>query len=187
MLLHAMAHWPDVITAKFWTFAFKHTICLHNLKPIATHDNKCPYELFTDEEPPHHLTNICVFACPIYVLDKNLADDNGIPKWKLCTYCGVYVSHSNHHASNVMLVWKTKLISPQYHAVFDKEFTTVLSAITLSMKDINLVLIELLCSSKWWHQDQFAETTKEDNTQHYCFDSDWPDQEQSPACSHKQV
>jgi len=119
MLLHAMVHWPNVITAKFWTFAIKHAIHLHNLKPIAAWDNKCPYELFTGEEPPHQLTDIHIFGCPVYILNKNLADNNGIPKWKSCAYSGIYISHSDHHASNVMLVW-TKLVSPQYHVVFDK-------------------------------------------------------------------
>jgi len=96
----------------------------------------------------------------------NLADDNGIPKWKSHAYCGVYVSHSNHHASNVMLVWnpKTKLVSPQYHIVFDKEFTTVLVDRPLNAEDVDLALVNLLCLSEWWHHDQSANTTKEDNT-----------------------
>jgi len=138
-----------VIIAKFWTFAFKYAIHLHNLKPIAACDNKCPYELFTGEQPPHHLTNIHIFGCPIYVLEKNLADNNGIPKWKLHAYYSVYVGHSKYHASNVVLVWnpKTKLVSLQYHVFFGKEFTTVLSDKPLNLEDIDLVLIDLLCSS----------------------------------------
>jgi len=57
------------------------------------------------KDPPHHLTDFRVFGCPVYVLQKNLADNNGIPKWKAWAYLGVYVGHSNHHSSNVVLVW----------------------------------------------------------------------------------
>jgi len=115
MLFHVMVHWPDVITTEFWAFTFKHAICFHNLKLIASHNQKCPYELFTGEEPPHHPTDICVFGCPIYILENNLANDNGIPKWKSHAYCSISIGHSEHHASNVILVWnpKTKLVSPQ--------------------------------------------------------------------------
>jgi len=31
MLLHAMSAWLNIITTAFWSFTFKHAICLHNL------------------------------------------------------------------------------------------------------------------------------------------------------------
>jgi len=175
MLLHAMNLWPDIITANFWTFTVKHAIRLHNMQPIDDHDNKCPYELFTGDIPPHHLLNFCVFGCPVYILKKNLADNNGIPKWKACSYQGVYVGHSDVHASNAVLVWNplTKLVSPQYHVIFNKEFTTVSSAVQANHECLDIAFKELLSTCKWWHMDQFATTTEHD-TEHYYFDSDWP-------------
>jgi len=113
MLLHAMNLWPAIITANFWTFVARHAIKLHNMWPIADHDSKCPYQLFTGEMPPHHLLDFHVFRCPVYILKKNLADNNGIPKWKACSYHGIYVGHSDSHSHNIMLVWNplTKLVS----------------------------------------------------------------------------
>jgi len=102
MLIHTMSLWPDIITANFWTFVVKHTIWLHNMQLIADCDNKCPFKLFTGEMPPHHLSDFCIFGCPVYILEKNLADNNGIPKWKVCSYQGIYIGHSDTHASNVV-------------------------------------------------------------------------------------
>ena len=183
-----MSAWPEIITTEFWSFTFKHAIRLHNMKLIPSKNNRCPYKLFTGETPPHHISDFQVFGCPAYVLEKNLADNNGIPKWKACSYQGVYVSHSDVHASNVVLVWNplTKLVLPQYHVIFDEEFTTVLSDKPLNLEDIDLMLVNLLCSSKWWHQDHLAETTKDENTQHYYFDSNWTAPE-CPQHSQKRV
>jgi len=139
MLIHAMNLWPDVITADFWTFAVKHAIQLHNMRPIADRNNKCPYELFTSEIPPHYLPDFHVFGCPVYILEKNLADNNGIPKWKARSYQGVYVSHSDNHASYIVLVWNPliKLVSPLYHVILDEEFTMVSPAAQADRERLN--------------------------------------------------
>ncbi|KAL7460959.1 hypothetical protein ACHAXS_001393 [Conticribra weissflogii] len=49
------------------------------------------------------------------------------PKWEPRARLGIYVSRSPHHAGNVALVLNptTGLVSPQFHVVFDDEFTTV--------------------------------------------------------------
>jgi len=44
----------------------------------------------------------------------------------------------------------------------------------INAEDVNLALAFFVQVN-----DQFAETTKEDNTQHYDFDSDWLEQEMS--------
>jgi len=92
------------------------------LKPITDHNNKCPYELFTGKALPHHLNDFHFFGCLAYILEKNLADDNGLPKWKAHAYHGIYIGHSEHHSSSVALIWnpQTKLVSTQYHIIFDK-------------------------------------------------------------------
>jgi len=182
MIIHAMNLWPDIITANFWTFTVKHAIQLHNMQPIADCDNKCPYKLFTSETTPHHLPDFCIlFGCPVYILEQNLANNNGIPKWKACSYQGIYIGHSDNHASNVMLVWNplTKLVSPQYHVVLDEEFTMVSPAAQAGRKCLDNAFKERLFTCTWWHTDQFATTTKQ-NTEHYYFDSDWPPEHPPP-------
>ncbi|KAL7465002.1 hypothetical protein ACHAXS_005332 [Conticribra weissflogii] len=49
------------------------------------------------------------------------------PKWDPCACLGIYVGQSPNHARNVALVLnpKTGLVSPQFHVVFDNDFTTV--------------------------------------------------------------
>ena len=51
----------------------------------------------------------------------------GAPKWEPRARLGIYVGHSPIHAGSVALVLnpKTGLVSPQYHVVFDDDFTTV--------------------------------------------------------------
>jgi hypothetical protein len=71
MLLHAMEIWPDVITSKFWSFAFMHAVHIHNCNPCPG-ETQTPYTLFTNEDLPVSLHDFKVFGSPIYVLDKAL-------------------------------------------------------------------------------------------------------------------
>ncbi|KAL7464723.1 hypothetical protein ACHAXS_005078 [Conticribra weissflogii] len=67
------------------------------------------------------------WGCPCFVLDSRLqTNPNGIPKWEPRARLGIYVGRSQHHAGNVALVLnpKTGLVSPQFHVVFDDDFTT---------------------------------------------------------------
>lgn len=65
----------------------------------------------------------------MYVLDYRLHDAGSIgpPKWDPRSWVGVYLGHSPFHAGSVALVFgiKTGRVSPQYHVVFDSDFTTV--------------------------------------------------------------
>jgi len=68
------------------------------------------------------------FGCPVYILDSRLqTNPKGVPKWEPRSRLGIYVGHSPSHAGSVSLVLnpKTGLVSPQFHVVFDDNFTTV--------------------------------------------------------------
>ena len=75
------------------------------------------------------LSNFHTFGCPVYILDARLqsAGGPGSPKWDPRARLGIYVGHSPCHAGSVALVMnpKTGLVSPQYHVVFDDDFSTV--------------------------------------------------------------
>jgi hypothetical protein len=77
----------------------------------------------------HHLQNLHVFGCPVYVLDPTLQDAKKLPKWKRRSRCAVYLGYSKQHSNNVHMVLnlETGKISPQYHLVFDDTFSTVYS------------------------------------------------------------
>ena len=68
-------------------------------------------------------------GCPVFVLDSALQSNKGIgpPKWDPRARTGIYLGHAPTHAGNMALVLnlQTGHVSPQYHIVFDDEFTTV--------------------------------------------------------------
>jgi hypothetical protein len=49
------------------------------------------------------------------------------PKWTKLTTQKVYVRHLHHYSKSVPMVWdpKTKLVLPQFHAMFDDNFDTI--------------------------------------------------------------
>ena len=68
------------------------------------------------------------FGCPVFVLAAGLQSAGSmIPKWDPRARVGVYLGHSPCHAGSVALILnpRTLRVSPQYHIVFDDEFTTV--------------------------------------------------------------
>ena len=58
---------------------------------------------------------------------ENQSGLTGTPEWEPRARTGVYLGHSPAHAGNVASVLNltTGNVSPQYHVVFDNEFTTV--------------------------------------------------------------
>jgi hypothetical protein len=66
-------------------------------------------------------------VCPVYILDKRMQDGTSPPKWTRRTTQKVYVGHLHHYSKSVPMVWdpKTKLVSPQFHVMFDDNFDTV--------------------------------------------------------------
>ena len=108
MLLHAMQMWPDIINSKFWSYAFLHAVHLHNCTPWSN-KTMLPFTLFTNEDMITNPNDFKVFRSPVYVLDPSLQSGSlGPGKWKERSYQGVYVGHSLHHASNVILVYNPK-------------------------------------------------------------------------------
>ena len=74
------------------------------------------------------LQDFHTFGCPCYVLDSRLqTNPKGVPKWDPRARLGIYLGKSPAHAGNVALALnpKTGLVSPQYHVLFDDDFTTV--------------------------------------------------------------
>ena len=63
------------------------------------------------------------------MLDARLqsAGGAGQARWEPCSQIGVYIWNSTFHAGSVAILWNptTGRVSPQYHVVFDNDFTTV--------------------------------------------------------------
>jgi hypothetical protein len=61
------------------------------------------------------------------VLDRRMQEGTSPPKWTKRTTQKVYVGHLHHYSRSVPMVWDphTKLVSPQFHVMFDDNFDTV--------------------------------------------------------------
>jgi hypothetical protein len=153
LLLHACSQWPSVLNQEFWLFAICHACTFHDSS--LQHDTKLsPNQMFTGEPAPWRISDFRVFRCPVFVLDKHLQDGDSLPKWKARSWTGVYVGHSLQHAGNVPLVYNPSMthVSPQYHVVFDNQFTTVSGSPANSTEDFYEKLYQ---DSAWLYKDPF--------------------------------
>jgi hypothetical protein len=128
MLNHAISRWDKTITAELWTFAIKHAATIYNTTKGRSRDyDLSPWEQFTGERSKLNQTYMHPLCCPVYVLDQRMQEGTSPPKWKKRTTQKVYVGHLHHYSKSVPMVWdpKTKLVSPQFHVMFDDNFDTV--------------------------------------------------------------
>ena len=127
MMLHAAIHWPELADPMLWPMAVSHAVYLHNHVP-RTDTGISPHDLFTRvrwEQRKFH--DLHVRGCPVYVLQKSIADGKKLPCWKpKSTRCQL-MGLSNRHATSVPLVLYpvTGYITPQFHVVFDDWFSTI--------------------------------------------------------------
>ncbi|KAL7460839.1 hypothetical protein ACHAXS_001279 [Conticribra weissflogii] len=128
LLLHAQRHWPEYITTMLWPLALKAAQDRMNQLTVDL-DGKTPEMKFSDvASATIRLCNCHTWGCPCYILDSRLqTNPKGVPKWEPQAQLGIYVGRSPHHAGNVALVLNphTGLISPQFHVVFDDDFSKV--------------------------------------------------------------
>ena len=80
-------------------------------------------QIFADTDFKTVLNQYHTWGCPIYILK----DPDQQPKWEPRSRAGIYLGHSPCHAGTVALVLNphTLHVSPQFHVVFDDDFTTV--------------------------------------------------------------
>ena len=139
MMLHAAIHWPDVADSTLWPLAVNQAIYLHNRVPNIT-TGIAPIDVFTKSRwPQRHFHDLHVWGCPVYVLEKAIADGRKIPRWQPRSVRTInMLGFSFRHASTVPLVLNpnTGYITPQFHVVFDDWFATV-SANVAQLPDIS--------------------------------------------------
>ena len=125
-LLHAAHRWPKAIAANLWLQAIKHVVNVHNSLPQPG-KTESPLSKLAGTSKQPNLKNFHPFGCPAYVLQAPLQTRRPSPKWGDRSRIGIFLCHSPHHASSVLLVvsTQTSLVSPQFHCVFDNDFNTV--------------------------------------------------------------
>ena len=131
-LAHSMHRWPPSITSKcispiLWPFAVKYANeILNNFR--FDDQGLSPLMKFAQVKVSKpYLHDLHTFGCPAFVLDGPLQAGQKTPKWKDRAITGIYLGRSPQHAGNVSLILnlRTGHVSPQYHVVFDDDFTTV--------------------------------------------------------------
>jgi hypothetical protein len=127
MLAHGQHLWPEVVTKSLWAFAYKAACRSHN-KFKLDEQGLSPEEKISGIQAQQDIRHEHPLFCPVFTLASGLQGGlGGIPKWNPRSNAGVYLGHSPDHASNVALVLNltTGLVSPQYHVIFDDDFSTV--------------------------------------------------------------
>ena len=91
-------------------------------------DRNTPMEKFPVTTTDITIKNHHTWGCPVYVLDTKLqVNIYGITKWEPCSHAERYLGPSPFNAGLVALVINpaTGHISPQFHVMFDDDFSTV--------------------------------------------------------------
>jgi hypothetical protein len=109
-----------------WPVALKEVAYRLNRLSLRSDSQSCEATFFNIDQdfidPLTHHT----FGSPCFVLDSHLQSGiGGAPKWDPRSHLGISVGHSPSHAGSVALVLnpQTGHVSPQYHVVFDNQFT----------------------------------------------------------------
>jgi hypothetical protein len=128
MLNHAISKWDKTITPELWPFAIQQAATIYNTTTRRCRDYEVsPWEQFTGERSRLNQSDMYPLFCPVYVLDRRMQEGTSPPKWTKRTTQKVYVGHLHHYSRSVPMIWdpKTKLVSPQFHVMFDNNFDTI--------------------------------------------------------------
>jgi Integrase core domain. len=127
LLAHGMRMFPEAVKPILWPFALKAAERTRNTLRIDV-NGLTPEERVTRTTIRRDVRHEHTLFCPVYVLDHRLQGSvKGVPKWEPRSRLGIYLGMSPEHASSVALVLnlQTGLVSPQFHVVFDDDFSTV--------------------------------------------------------------
>ena len=127
--LHGISMWPQMIDEMFWPFYTK-TVAERQNSLHIYHKGRTPsYILHGVELEDIPVKYFHTLFCPIYALHARLQSDGGAgpPKGEPLSRIGLYLGHSAFHAGSITLDRNpnTGRVIPQYHVVFDDDFSTV--------------------------------------------------------------
>ena len=127
MLIHSSMHWPELADTSLWPMVVQHATFLWNGVPDPT-TGLSPLDIFSKSRyNMSKFHDIHVWGSPVYVLDKRISDGRKLPRWQPRSTRCMYVGVAPTYASTVPLVLNpsTGSITPQFHVVFDDNFSTV--------------------------------------------------------------
>ena len=114
-----------MISNVLWPYAWKEIerrMNLFGFNKLGQH----PENTFGNLNFAANLKDQHTWGCPVFVLSAQ-ARELQVPKWDPRARVGIYLGHSPSHAGSVALVLnpKTLHVSPQYHVIYDDNFSTV--------------------------------------------------------------
>ena len=141
-LLHAKRRWPQAITTILWPYALKSACARYNQLHLDA-DGCSPESKFASVDSAPVVSNKHPWGCPVFVLNEK-AQNGKSPKWEPRSRVAIYLGHSPTHAGSVAMVLnpRTLHVSPQYHVVFDDNFSTVSSMVNGEVPDNWLDLVK---------------------------------------------
>ena len=131
-----------------------------------------PIQTFANASYPPQLRDRHTCGFPIFVL-QDKARELLNPKWDPKAWVGIYLGQSPIHTGSVALVLnpRTLHVSPQFHVIFDDDFTTVPCLSSTDMPPTNLTRLctesrELATDTKFelatlWTANTYQEDTED--------------------------
>lgn len=131
-IAHATHRWPPSITSKcvspiLWPFAIKYASDILNNIRFDDKGLSLMMKFAKTRVSKPYLHDLHTFGCPVFVLDSPLQSGQKTPLWQDRAITGLYLGRLPQHAGNVSLILnlRTGHVSPQFHVIFDDDFTTV--------------------------------------------------------------
>ena len=121
-------HWTEYISTILWPFALKAAQDPLNQLNAKLQGTTPDMRYSWVAAMTLRLRDFHTFLFPCYIIGSRIqTNPKGVPKWDPRARLGIYLGQSPDHAANVALVLnpKTGLLSPQFHVLFDDDFTTV--------------------------------------------------------------
>jgi hypothetical protein len=128
VLNHAFSRWDKTKTSERCPFAIQHAATIYSTTKRRSRDcDLSPWEQLTGKRSKLNQTDMHPLFCPVYVLDRRMQEGTSPLNGQNEQHKRSLVGHLHHYSKSVPMVWdrKTKLVSPQFHVMFDDNFNTV--------------------------------------------------------------
>jgi hypothetical protein len=150
-LMHAIRRWRTAIDIRLWPYALWKAIHSLNYTTKVGKD-KCPMEILSRANVSPNPNHAHPVGCPMYVYQDHVSAK--VEKWIDRSQMTIHLGPSHQYSRSCALALSltTGLVSPQFHAKFDDEFTTVSSS---SKNELPV--------SMWQQKSHFTPKPKEEN------------------------
>ena len=147
MMLHSAIHWPDVADPTLCPLAVKHAVLLVNHMPDPR-TGLSPSDVFTKTRwEQQKLTDVHIWAFPVYVLDKMISDGKKLPRWTPRSSTRTVISDSLTNVQTPFPLFSTrKLASLQLSSISSSTIGSPLTPHPLTIFRTSMLIVGNGCS-----------------------------------------